>query len=49
MENDGVCDDEFLDKIYETFDGFLALDFMGIAKLNKDLMEDQNEKSNIRN
>ena len=33
LEDYGVCDDEFLDKVYDTFDGFLALNFMDIDKM----------------
>ncbi len=32
MENDGICD-EILDKVYDTFDSFLASNFMDIAEL----------------
>ncbi len=32
MENDGSCE-EMLEKIYDTFDSFLASEFMDIAKL----------------
>ena len=32
MENDGFCE-EMLEKIYDTFDTFLASEFMDIAKL----------------
>lgn len=33
MEEDGIRDDEFLDKVYDTFDGFLASSFMDIDKM----------------
>lgn len=32
MDNDGICD-EIIDKVYDTFDGFLASSFMDIAEL----------------
>lgn len=31
MREDGICE-EMLEKIYDTFDGFLADDFMDIAR-----------------
>lgn len=31
MSKDGICE-EMLDKIYDTFNGFLADDFMDIAR-----------------
>ena len=32
MENGGIHDEDFLDNIHETFDGFLALEFMEAAE-----------------
>lgn len=34
MAQDGVCD-EMLDKVYDTFDSFLASNFMDIAELER--------------
>lgn len=33
MQDNGIRDDEMLDKVYETFDGFVASSFMDIAEL----------------
>ena len=36
MDNNGIADDEFLDKVYDTFDSFLASNFMDMAELEED-------------
>lgn len=33
MESDGISNEEFLDNVYETFDGFFALDFMELSEM----------------
>ena len=33
MEKNGICD-EMVNKVYDTFDGFIASDFMDIAELD---------------
>ncbi|SEU10081.1 hypothetical protein SAMN05443270_3152 [Lacrimispora sphenoides] len=33
MESDGICP-EILEKVYDSFDGFLASDFMSIGELD---------------
>lgn len=34
MENDGICEEDFLDKVYNTFDGFSAINFMDVEALD---------------
>ena len=33
LEENGFCE-EILDKVYDLFDGFIALEFLGIAELD---------------
>ena len=36
MQDNGIRDDEFLDKVYDTFDDFSASHFMDIAEICED-------------
>lgn len=36
MQDNKIRDDEFLDKVYDTFDAFIASNFMDIAEIEKE-------------